>query len=529
MFLRAVQGSDEWVANRLAEAIKVRNTGVPQGRDRVPIGHDRIGFLSTRVQRPDRPGLDLLWDYFRGEPPLPWCADGWRDAVMPYLAMSRLNVAEMAVMSAVDCMTPISWGTAVDDDADGDQEAHLIASWNDLPLRVAEVAQQALLYGEGYALLGPSVDGGIPRITSEDTRACITRDDPLTGETVYGLKTAVDDWTGEQAWFLYGKGWVRKAVAVPGAGDRKWVQAVEGSTDTGRARIPGHGDWCALHRVENRNGVGEFERHLGSADRITDGVFSRIVIAKFQAHRQRGIEGLPDTQVDPATGEEVEVDYTDAFMADPGSLWRLPEGAKIWESQPIDLGPIRQASLDDVKTFCALTSTPVFYLFPDEQQSAAGAWNQAQAHETRVLDRRSRMGGFQARLLGHAFEAVGDMARADPSRLRVEWGPVRRYSPGEQAQMMTAFAAGGVPWEDRMLRVLQLRPADMPRLQAMRARDLMYASTMSELVPSSAGVAGAAAASRREVRALPAPGVAAAAPPDEGGEDGGVNPGGGGG
>ena len=481
MFRDAVTGSDEWVANRLAKMLRDRNRGSKKAALRLG-GHLTASTLTVE----GRPGLDVLWDYFRGEPPLPWCPDGWSGAVAPYLRMSRLNVAEMTVMSAVDCMTPLAWGTAVDSDADGDQEAHRIASHNALPLQVADVAQSMLLYGDGYALLGPAVDGGVPRITAEDARTCITREDPITGETSYGLKTLVDEWTGEDAWYLYGRGWVRKSVV--GKGGRRWVAAATGAFDTGRTRIPGHGDWCAMHRVRNRGGVGEFERHLGVLDRVNDGIFGRIVVAKFQAHRQRAIDGLPDTETDPVTGEEREIDYANAFLADPGSLWRLPAGAKIWESTPVDLGPIRMATLDDIKHVCALTSSPIYYLFPDEQQSAAGAGNQSQAHETRVLDRRARMDGFQAQLLAHAFEAVGDHDRADAGRLRTEWGPVRRLSAAEQAQLLPAFTAGGVPWEERMLRVLQVRPADIPRMSQLRARDMLFATPPAPAVPTRAPV-----------------------------------------
>ena len=478
MFRDAVTGSDEWVANRLAKMLRDRNRGSKKAALRLG-GHLTASTLTVE----GRPGLDVLWDYFRGEPPLPWCPDGWSAAVAPYLRMSRLNLAEMTVMSAVDCMTPLAWGTAVDSDADGDQEAHRIASQNDLPLQITDVAQSMLLHGDGYALLGPSVDGEVPRITAEDARSCITREDPITGETTFGMKLLVDEWTGEDAWYLYGPGWVRKAVI--GKGGRRWVAAAAvGGFDTGRARIPGHGDWCAMHRVSNRGGVGEFERHLSVLDRVNDGIFGRIVVAKFQAHRQRGIKGLPDTETDPITGEERDIDYSDAFLADPGSLWRLPEGSEIWESTPVDLGPIRLATLDDIKHVCALTSSPIYYLFPDEQQSAAGAGNQSQAHETRVLDRRARMDGFQARLLAHAFEAMGDMARADASRLRTEWGPVRRLSAAEQAQLLPAFTSGGVPWEERMLRVLQVRPADIPRMSQLRARDMLF---MTPPAPRPAG------------------------------------------
>ena len=470
MFTDVKRGSDEWVANRLAQEIDDRNAGE---RRRLIVPRRGVSVASY-FEDEGRPGLDVLQAYYSGRPPLPTCADGWQEAVVPLLQQARLNVTEMTVTSLVDCMTPIGWSTAVDDDLDGDQVAQEIAVENDLPTKMADVAQAMATFGDGYAIVGGSPAGRIPLITCEDPRSCITREDPATGVTLYGFKKVRDDWTDEDAWFLYGPGWVRKSV-VDDRGGRRWVSTVEGSVDTGRARIPGHGEWCAVHRVPNRDGVGDFERHLGSADRIIDGMFGRIVIAKFQAYRQRGIKGLPDTERDPVSGEQRDVDYSDAFLADPGSLWKLPEGAEVWESTPVDLGPIRAALLDDVKLYCALTNSPIYFLFPDEQQSAAGAGNQSQAHETRVLERRNRMGTFQSRLLGHAFETMGDLGRANPGKLRTVWGPVRRFSPAEQAQMFPAFTSGGVPWAERMTHILQISPSEIGRLTRQRAADMLYA------------------------------------------------------
>lgn len=488
MFVDAAQGSDEWVANRLSRSLAARNAGdgyyaggYVDEKQRIASASRNVR-LSDAVQRQGRPGLTLLDDYFRGEPPLPWCADGWRDGVLAYLRMSRLNVAELPIGSAVDCMLPLAWGTAVEDDADGDKVAHAVAAQNDLPLVVADVAQSMLTFGDGYAILGSAGAGVVPRITAEDARTCITYDDPVTGETRFGFKALVDEWTGEDAWYLYGPGWVRKSVVKNGG--RTWLGE--------REPIPGHGAWCAVHRVKNRYGVGEFERHLDTIDRIIDGVFGRIVIAKYQAYRQRGMKGLPDTVIDPETNEEKKADYSGMFMADPGALWRIPEGVDVWESTPIDLGPIRLATVDDVKQFCALTRSPIYYMFPDEQQAAAGASNQAQSHDTRVIERRGRLEGFQGRLWAHTFEAMGDKARADVGRMRVEWSPIRRHSLSEQAQALPAFKAGGVPWAETMIRVLQVRPSEIDRLKEMRDEDALLAAANSLAAEPPPALVGAA-------------------------------------
>ena len=464
VFSKPPVGSDEYVANRLAKMLDDRNRG----------RRDSTRLSKSAVSPAGRPGLDLLHDYYRGEPPLPWCADGWKDSVLPYLRMSRLNVAPLPVDSVVDKIVPLAWSTAVEDDADGDRVADEVAVENDMASQIAETARSMLTFGDGYALLG-DVPAGFryPRVTAEDARYCITRDDPVTGVTTSGLKSVMDEWTGQDSWFLYGFDehgpWVRQSVKV--RGKRTWLGD--------RGYFEWGGQWCPLHRVRNENGVGEFEKHLSHIDRINDGIFTRIVIAKYQAWRQRGIKGLPDTRTDPVTGEEVEIDYSDAFLADPGSLWRLPDAADIWESTPVDFGPIRLASIDDVKQFCGMTASPIYYMFPGENESAAGANNQAESFGTRVAKRRRVLESFQAKLWSHLFMAIGDKARAEVGRIRTEWAPIQHHSLSDMSTAAASAVSAGLPWAERMTRIYQYRPADLPRLKALRDQDLMYGAVNS--------------------------------------------------
>ena len=96
----------------------------------------------------------------------------------------------------------------------------------------------------------------------------------------------------------------------------------------------------------------EFEPHLGLLDRINYTVLSRLEIATLQAFRQRALKGAP---VEDEHGNEVN--YDDIFEADPGAMWLLPEGAEMWESGMVDLGPIRQAIRDDVQDLAAVSRT----------------------------------------------------------------------------------------------------------------------------------------------------------------------------
>jgi hypothetical protein len=199
-------------------------------------------------------------------------------------------------------------------------------------------------------------------------------------------------------------------------------------------------------RFRNRGGRGEYERHLDTLDRINDQIMSKVVIAKVQAFRQMAIENLPDTvtQIDAATGEpeEVEIDYSDAFEATPGSMWRLPEGAKIWESTPTDLGPLRLSIKDDLENLAAVTQTALPAITPDAASgSAEGASLMREEHVGAVEACMDYAEVGWAEVMSTAFAFMGDEERADITQIEPIWGrsngsrwpsaptPRRRRSP----------------------------------------------------------------------------------------------------
>ena len=226
-----------------------------------------------------------------------------------------------------------------------------------------------------------------------------------------------------------------------------------------------------MTRFRNARGVGEFEPHLDVLDRINDQVFERVTIAKLQAFRQRAIIGLPDEEEDGT-----EIDYSAAFTASPGSMWRVPKDASIWESQAVDLGPIRMAVKDDVEAFAAVTMTPLHYITPDAAQgSAEGASVMREGHLFRVEDRMRRADSGLATVMAQAFAWRGDAARSNALDIRTIWGPTERHSLAERYSAFAQAKAGGLPFASRLTDVLGYPPEDVPRLEAEQGADLLFA------------------------------------------------------
>lgn len=468
--------SPGWWLSHLEAKLRIKREGEP-----LPYGSSTTPSPGLRLGQPSRawaaratsdgawghrPGIDLLADYLRGEPPLPAMSAAWREAVRPYVRLSRTNFAELVVSAVLDRMIPLGWATAVEDDRDGDQVADRVAKINDFASVFPEALEHMLSVGEGYLAVGAHPSRPEPLITAQDPRGCILAEDSMTGDPLASLILSADEWTGDTLAHVH-----------------LYDPARPGQSDTFVARRTGAGEWSwdedlggptpgfAVVRIRNRAGIGDYERHLDLLDRINDQVFRRIVIALYQAHRQRAAKNLPRYD-----DRGQEIDYTDMFAADPGSLWDLPEGVEMWESGVVDMAGIRSAVKDDVIALAAVTATSLHYITPDAAAgSAEGASTMRERMVYRTEDRRRRTEAPVARLFAAAFRILGDEQRAQALSIRTLWQPAERYSLSERAQANAQAKAGDLPWAARMTDVLGYSPADLPRLEAMRGADTLFA------------------------------------------------------
>jgi hypothetical protein len=429
----------------------------------------------------NRPGIDLLADYLRGEPPLPTISAGWATAVRPYVRLSRTNFAELVTSAVLDRMIPLGWATAVEDDRDGDQMAARIAAVNDLASTFPEALEHMLALADGYMAVGRHPRRAEPLITAQDPRGCITAEDSATGDPLASLIMSTDEWTGDAL------AHVHLYDGVDGAGTQTWVARRKAGAMVANwewdERLSGPTPGFTVVRFKNRGGVGDYERHLDLLDRINDQVFRRIVIALYQAFRQRAAKGLPrhDDQGD-------EIDYKDVFQADPGAFWDLPEGVEMWESGVVDLTGLLQAIKSDAIMLAAVTATSLHYITPDAASgSAEGASTMRERMIYRTEDRRRRTEAPTARMWAAAFRLMGETARADALRIRTLWQPAERYSLSERAQANAQAKAGDVPWAARMTDIMGYAPADLPRLESMRGADLLFAPLETPTAPNQPG------------------------------------------
>lgn len=500
--------SPGWYLRVLMERLHNRRVG-REGRRR----WSRTSLTSSRL----RPPLMLLDDYWRGDPPLQEDIHrGWGDPFRQYYRMGRLHVADLLVSATSNRMGIRDFRTAAAADELGDVAARDLMRANRLKLVARDVHDTMLALGDGYTMLTPPDTGReFTLITAESPLHTITAHDAATGRTLAGLKMFRDEWdTADMAYlFLPGELWVARMVGRTQLGSNrpfsfstKWEWVPDLFDDVPAGQVP-------IVRFRNRRGVGEFESHLDTLDRINDKLFNEWWISKLQAFRQRAImladEDLDDDfQVDadetipPAsiTPEEAQglVEKADqlfdrvargeldgVFTSSPDALWQLPAGAKLWESTPADTRALMESVKRELVHLAAVASNPLHTMAPDAAGgSAEGASLLREEHVYKVEDRRDRADGAWAETIAMAFLFQGDSERADVRQIQTIYGPVERYSITERASAASSLK-GTLPWEAIMTDILQYEPADVTeRLRAQRASDLLFA-------PVTAGPQGA--------------------------------------
>mgnify|MGYP006876022427 CR=1 FL=1 len=418
----------------------------------------------------DRARLRLLRSYMDGNAPLPEGADGCRDAYQQFQRKSRTNFGELIVDAVVERMT-ISGFRVGGSHTDDDTARRIWKRWRG-KVGSADVHRDMVGLSTGYVMVQPSEAGAV--ITYERPEQAIAEVDPLNPNiTRAGLKVYRDAPERFDRAFLHLPGAVfvyqRAFDADPArAANQQPVLTASGGWELVDVRESGQ-NFVSLFPFANRDSKGEFETHLDVLDRINWGILQRLVITAMQAYRQRGVKGdMPDEDEDGN-----EIDYAEMFRPGPGSLWRLPEGAELWESQSTDLTPILSGSKDDITHLAAVTRTPMAALMPDgANQTAEGASFAREGLVSKTNDRVNRATPVWDAVMGAALAIEQGMP--DPIEdVATQWLPIERRTLAERAD--AASKATDIPWRTRMTDIWQYPADQVDDMEEQRERDAALA------------------------------------------------------
>jgi hypothetical protein len=443
--------------------------------------------LAAKMQR-RQIRLRLLDAYYRGDPPLPEGALNSREAYRQFQRKARSNFAELIVDATRERMAIAGFRTGAEGDDDGDTLAWEYFLANGLEVGSADVHENMLAKGDGYAIVGgPDPDTGIPVVTTEDPTQVVTAHDPARPQQIIAsLKLFNDDTIDVDFAFLYRPGRVfvatRPRRAMGGAitfNASGWSWSPEHG---GEAGLPIPQGAMPVVRFRNKRGLGEYETHTDLLDRINHMILQRMQIATVQAFRQRAIKGLPDVYPagHPLAGQAV--DYAGIFTADPGALWQLPATAEMWESGQVDLTPILSSVKDDVQHLAAVTRTPMHYFTPDAANgSAEGAQLMREGLVFKAMDRMNRASMGWRQVMSLMFRFAGDDQRADIKGLQVMWTAPDRYSLAERASAASQLSQI-VPQRGIWMDTLQVDPQTAERYDTWRTDDMILSPQVARAV-----------------------------------------------
>ncbi|QRE00914.1 portal protein [Nocardia phage NC1] len=430
----------------------------------------------------NEPRWKRLRKYAQGDPPkadTPSSVnDEWAEFEQ-FRQKARTNYAELVVGACLDRTIILGFRTAAAGDEDGDKEAEKLWDANDMEVRSDRTNGDAFTYGHGYLLADPLSK------RAKDFRpwqAHVMTDS--VGDPVVALNIEHNDfenrdyayvWERERDELGMGTGKVYCHIAVRDRVARVGEDPSEIPRGTYMSRnwtwwktVETPLEMIPLVEFENRDGVGEFERHTDTLDRINHMLLQRVVIATMQAFRQRALKGNF-----PKYDEKGElIDYDQLFPASPGALWLIPAEAELWESQQTSIQDILASVKDDVRDLAATTRTPMTYFSPDAANgSAEGASLQREGYTSKIDDRKARMAGRWRRFMSLMFQINGDSTRAQLSEIEVIWTPTEvlslseRYSAASQAGLsQTPLSLKTIMREVLHFSPKQMRAAELERI-----------------------------------------------------------------
>jgi hypothetical protein len=442
-----------------------------------------------------RPQLDLWWDYYRGEQPLPEGPKRATEAYRDFQKKARSNFCREVADSSVNRMRVIG---IADDQGRPDDQAWAWWQANRMDARQAVLFRAALALGSAYLMVGRHPTTNRPLITLEHPREVIIDRDPATGERRTGLKAWYDPvrriaranvYTSTET-FKYAT--ERRGPGPLRWGQRTWTR-LEGGGAHGMGGMPIVAFECRPFLGEDP--VAEFAPVIDIQDRINLGVLNRMTAERYAAFRQKWVKGHKFRRTrDPETGLEI---VEQPFVPDPGAVWASTgENTQFGEFSQTQLGDYMRAHQTDIQDLLIISRTPAYTYAGDLVNIGADTIEALDVnHVAKVLEHLANFGEGLEETLQLAAVAAGE--DRDMSQAEVRWQNPRLINPAVAADAAVKKKGIGYPLavlaEDlgespqRIARITSEVAAD----QLMGARALQLAAGSAQAALEAVPAAGA--------------------------------------
>lgn len=390
-----------------------------------------------------RLGIRALRDYANGKAPLPEGRRNLRESWAAFQKKARTNYGGLAVETVASRIVPL--GVTVGDDEQSELSAVARRVWRDNRMRsqIRSLVRDRLTCRVGYLLVSTGADGQAT-ITRERPEQFIAIPEPLAP---WRARAALKVWEDQVAGTHHATVWVGELTQdfVRGAFDNgvRRTTVRDGWSPVGEPVLSGMGHPPVV-RSERPDGLGLFEPHIDVIDRINQGKLNRLVIAAYQAFRQRAIKPIPgaDAGLPQVDEDGNQIDWAKILEPAPGAMWDLPVPIDIWESKEADIRGLLEAERQDAREFAAVMRLPVSVFSPEgANQSGTGADITREGLVSTAGDEISDLRAAVEVAMVYALRAE----RHDIGDLTIEssWEPAAYVSVGEKyAAAAQAKAAG---------------------------------------------------------------------------------------
>jgi hypothetical protein len=409
-------------------------------------------------------------DYYRGDHPLLFATERFREVFRDKFGAVIDNLCPAVIESVADRLEVTGFtasGLEDPEQADGIAKyAWSVWQRNRMDLRAPETHREALITGDGFAIVWPGADGRatIWPQTSEDMAVEYDPQEPdriiraaklwtiptETGQkrrmrvTIY-LPDRIERYVTERT-VAYDRPGQRTRMTqfVPYAS----TEAAAASATT-EAIVPNpFGRVPVFHfpnRAVGRYGVGELLDVIPLQDALNKTLCDQMIASEFGSYIQRILLGY-----------EVEVDERTNMPKAP----ELPDGADKWvairdpnvkvETIPqTDITMFLEAEENLRAEIARVSGTPLHYLFITKGDYPSGeAMKSAEARFTRKLrERMTSFGNVWEDALAFALR-IDERPLPEGVQLATQWtDPAPRASSKEIADLMPALKEAGVPFE----------------------------------------------------------------------------------
>lgn len=426
------------------------------------------------------PRIARLDSYANGNAPLPSMNKETKEAWQAFQAKSRLNLGGLIASSAMGRLkySGLVVGTAR---TEVETVANRIVRDNRFKAVLDEAFEWAGIHGEAY-LMTAADENARAVITAESARHVTIAKDPLRPWVPLAmLKVWRDHEEGLDFAFVWDGIW-----------RVQWARPIRDKKNAVATRVAG-GAWEPIDAVEvgkvpitilqpTADGQGAFEPHTDVIDRCHLGILNRMTTMALQAHRSMAVEGdLPEADVDGNP-----IDYAETFAPGIGAFWKMPAGAKIWESQVTDITPMLGAEKTNLRDLAAVSRTSLSNLNPEGQnQTAEGARAAKDGEITRAIGYLERMKPDAELAIVRAIKIEAPNLMTEEDTLTMLFKPPAVAYDGEDTASLLAAKGSDVPWRTRMLRYGGFSTEEVDRMEQERAEE-MLANWTPEAAPVAA-------------------------------------------